>query len=56
MSNTEPTSPAARTVVAVLYGGQNSEHSISCLSAAAVMSHLDPDRYEVVTVGITETG
>ncbi|CUU66904.1 D-alanine--D-alanine ligase family protein [Corynebacterium variabile] len=56
MSNTEPTSPAARTVVAVLYGGQNSEHSISCLSAAAVMSHLDPDRYEVVPVGITETG
>lgn len=42
--------------MAVLYGGQNSEHSISCLSAAAVMSHLDPDRYEVVPVGITQDG
>lgn len=56
MSNTETSSTTPRTVVAVLYGGQSSEHSISCLSAAAVMSHLDPDRYEVIPVAITETG
>ncbi|WP_078057010.1 MULTISPECIES: D-alanine--D-alanine ligase family protein [Corynebacterium] len=56
MTITEPTPPAPRTVVAVLYGGRNSEHSISCLSAAAVMSRLDPDRYEVVPVGITQDG
>lgn len=42
--------------VAVIYGGRSPEHSISCISAGAVMSHLDPQRYEVVPVGITESG
>ncbi|WP_235840351.1 D-alanine--D-alanine ligase family protein [Corynebacterium yudongzhengii] len=42
--------------VAVVYGGRSSEHSISCISAGAVMAHLDRERYEVVPVGITESG
>lgn len=46
----------ARTTVAVLYGGQSTEHSVSCISAGAVIDHLDPEIYEVVPVGITETG
>lgn len=45
-----------RTVVAVLYGGQSTEHSVSCISAGAIMSHLDPERFAVVPVGITESG
>jgi D-alanine-D-alanine ligase len=55
---TEPVNQtnARRTTVAVLYGGQSTEHSVSCISAAAVMSSLDPERYEVVPVGITENG
>ncbi|WP_304042251.1 D-alanine--D-alanine ligase family protein [Corynebacterium glyciniphilum] len=45
-----------RTTVAVLYGGQNTEHSVSCISAGAVMAHLDPERYTIVPVGITRDG
>lgn len=48
--------PVSRITVAVLYGGRSPEHSISCVSAGAVMSHLDPERYEVVPVGITTSG
>lgn len=48
--------PSRRTTVAVLYGGQNTEHGVSCVSAGAVMSHLDPQRYEIVPVGITRDG
>jgi D-alanine-D-alanine ligase len=42
--------------VAVVFGGRSSEHAISCVSAGAVMSHLDPERFEVVPVGITREG
>jgi D-alanine-D-alanine ligase len=42
--------------VAVVFGGRSSEHAISCVSAGAVMSHLDPERFEVVPVGITPEG
>ena len=42
--------------VAVVFGGQSSEHEISCLSAASVMSVLDPARYEVIPVGIDRGG
>ena len=40
----------------VLYGGQSTEHSVSCISAGAIMDHLDPQRYTVVPVGITQNG
>ncbi|OZM78459.1 D-alanine--D-alanine ligase family protein [Pseudonocardia sp. MH-G8] len=42
--------------VAVVFGGRSSEHAISCVSAGAVLSHLDPERFEVVPVGITRDG
>ena len=45
-----------RITVAVLYGGRSSEHSVSCVSAGAVMSHLDPGVYDVIPVGITDSG
>lgn len=45
-----------RIKVAVIYGGRSSEHSISCVSAGAIMSHIDPEKYEVIPVGITQTG
>jgi D-alanine-D-alanine ligase len=48
--------PAPRIRVAVIYGGRNSEHSISVVSAGAVMAALDPQRYEVIPIGITESG
>lgn len=45
-----------RTRVAVVFGGRSTEHAISCVSAASVLSALDPDRYDVVAVGITPQG
>ncbi|HVV24732.1 MAG TPA: D-alanine--D-alanine ligase family protein [Pseudonocardiaceae bacterium] len=42
--------------VAVVFGGRSTEHAISCLSAGRVLSHLDPERFEVVPVGITPEG
>lgn len=42
--------------VAVIFGGASSEHSISCLTAAGVLGAIDPQKYEVVGVGITRTG
>ncbi|MGY1719426.1 D-alanine--D-alanine ligase family protein [Blastococcus sp. SYSU DS0552] len=42
--------------VAVVFGGRSEEHAISCISAGSVMAALDPDRYEVVPVGIAKDG
>jgi D-alanine-D-alanine ligase len=42
--------------VAVLFGGQSSEHDVSLRSAQTVMGALDPDRYEIVPIGITREG
>ncbi len=45
-----------RLRVAVLFGGRSAEHEISCLSARSVIGALDPERYEVLPVGITKEG
>jgi D-alanine-D-alanine ligase len=42
--------------VCVIFGGQSSEHSISCLSAASVLAAIDRSRYTVQAVGITRAG
>lgn len=42
--------------VAVLFGGRSSEHEVSLMSARSVLDALDPDRYEVVQIGITKEG
>jgi D-alanine-D-alanine ligase len=42
--------------VAVVYGGRSSEHGVSVVSAGSVLSALDPDRYDVIQVGITPAG
>ncbi|NTV64477.1 MAG: D-alanine--D-alanine ligase, partial [Oscillochloris sp.] len=45
-----------KKTIAVLFGGQSGEHEVSLVSAQAVISALDPERYEVVPVGITKDG
>ena len=40
----------------VLFGGRSGEHEVSLTSAASVMKALDPEKYEVVPVGITREG
>ena len=47
---------ARRVRVALVFGGVSSEHGVSCLTAGGVFSALDPERYEVLGVGITKSG
>lgn len=42
--------------IVVLFGGRSAEHEISCVSARSVMGALDPDRYEVIPIGVTKEG
>ncbi|HEX7246840.1 MAG TPA: D-alanine--D-alanine ligase A, partial [Actinomycetota bacterium] len=49
-------SEGRRRRVAVLFGGRSAEHEISCISARSVIDALDPERFEVVPVGITREG
>ena len=46
----------SRTRVAVVFGGRSTEHAISCVSAGGILAALDPQRYDVVAVGITPEG
>ena len=45
-----------KITVAVLFGGQSGEHEVSLVSAHAVMAGLDPERYELLPIGITKAG
>lgn len=45
-----------KTRVAVVFGGRSAEHPVSCASAANLLSAFDPDRYEVLPIGITSDG
>src|SRR4051812_33145295 len=45
-----------RLRLVVLFGGRSAEHEVSCTTAVNVLQALDPDRYEVVPVGITHEG
>ncbi len=40
----------------ILFGGQSSEHDISCMSAVNVISNVDRDQYNMILVGITKEG
>ena len=46
----------AKTRVAVIFGGMSNEHDISLISASNVISHLDPEKYEIIPIGITRKG
>ena len=48
--------PTERTRLVVLFGGRSAEHDVSCVSAVSVIATADPERYEVVPVGITRDG
>jgi D-alanine-D-alanine ligase len=42
--------------LALLYGGRSAEHQVSVVSARSVIEALDPERFEVVPIGITRDG
>ena len=37
--------------IAVLFGGQSSEHVVSCVSAANVIDQIDKEKYDLLLVG-----
>ncbi|WP_116040676.1 D-alanine--D-alanine ligase family protein [Amycolatopsis palatopharyngis] len=45
-----------KTRVAVVFGGRSTEHTISCVSAGSVLANLDPERFEILPIGITREG
>ena len=51
-----PGPPTRKPRIAVVFGGRSSEHSISCVTAGSVLAAIDPERYDVVPVGITREG
>ncbi len=49
--------PGQRKIrVAVVFGGRSTEHAVSCASAGLILSAIDPDRYEVLPIGIATDG
>ncbi len=42
--------------VALIFGGQSGEHEVSLSSTASIYKHIDKEKYNVFTVGITKEG
>lgn len=47
---------ANRIKLTLLYGGPSGEHEISLISAASVLAHLDPIRYDITPIGMDKEG
>ncbi len=47
---------AKRIRIGVIFGGRSGEHEVSQESARSIMAALDPEKYEVVMIGITKNG
>jgi D-alanine-D-alanine ligase len=45
-----------RRRVAVIFGGRSAEHEISVVSARSVLDALDPERFDVLAIGIDKHG
>ena len=46
----------SKKTVAVIFGGQSSEHEVSRTSAVMMLQALDKEKYQVLSVGITKKG
>ena len=42
--------------IAIVFGGRSAEHEISVASAQSVLAALDPERYDVLPIGIDKDG
>ena len=47
---------ATKKTVAILCGGQSSEHEISCISASGVLASIDRKKFDPIVIGITKKG
>ena len=52
----EDESMVSKKTVAVIFGGQSSEHEVSRTSAVMMLQALDKEKYQVLSVGITKKG
>jgi D-alanine-D-alanine ligase len=50
------TTEKKRLRIGILFGGRSGEHEVSLISAASVISALNPDKYEAVPIGISKEG
>lgn len=46
----------SKKVVAVIFGGQSSEHEISKISASTVISNISQEKYSIIPIYITKDG
>ena len=46
----------SKGMIAVVFGGQSSEHEVSCMSVQNVISRIDTERYDMILIGITKEG
>jgi len=42
--------------IGIIFGGQSGEHEVSLMSARSVLAALNPDKYEIHQIGITQEG
>ncbi|MDE5777686.1 MAG: D-alanine--D-alanine ligase [Lachnospiraceae bacterium] len=42
--------------IAVIFGGQSSEHDVSCVSVQTVAKAIDKEKYDITYIGITKEG
>lgn len=42
--------------IGVIFGGRSGEHEVSLMSARSILGALDPEKYELVQIGITHDG
>jgi D-alanine-D-alanine ligase len=42
--------------VGIVFGGRSGEHEVSLMSARSVVAGLDPEKYEIIGIGITREG
>lgn len=52
----EGSNKMSKKTIAVLFGGQSSEHEVSCISAATIIKSINQDQYDILMVGITKEG
>ncbi len=45
-----------KKVLAIIFGGQSSEHEVSCKSAVTISNNVNKDKYDIIYLGITKEG
>lgn len=45
-----------KKTIALIFGGQSSEHMVSCMSAANIADLIDKETYDLLLIGITQEG